>query len=145
MTGTFEGVGSLQFSPDNKYAYAYSGTITLTGTGAADDLCLDFDTNSEYIVGGFQWSNTETNATRDSYIEIHFNDQKVYGGRWENPNSIEKSTPIYFVIPPFTNVKCYQGNDGTTQGYFTMTGKVHGAIEQENLEAITNNNKWASL
>jgi hypothetical protein len=25
-----------------------------------------------------------------------------------------------------------------------LTGKVNGAIEQENLEAITDNNKWAS-
>ena len=49
MTGTFEGVGTLQFTPDNKHAYIYSGSLLNgSGAGAADQTILLFRNNSEY-------------------------------------------------------------------------------------------------
>ena len=45
MTGVFEGVGSLQFTPDNKLAYLYSGTKSINnGLGTL----FEFKTGSEY-------------------------------------------------------------------------------------------------
>jgi len=107
-----------------RHVYAYSGNQTLP----ADTLVkqLDFTISSEYILGAFNWSTGETSATRDVYIEIHFNGIQVYVSRWDtsNQNPIQ-SSPLPLVIPPFTRVECYQKNDGTTSGCFIMTGRVY--------------------
>jgi len=119
---------AINFTPDNKRAYAYSSAQILTGGAFLKQL--DFETNSEYIVASFTWANGETNATRDVYITIDFNEVSVYLSRWENPNITDKgASPLVLVIPPFTHVECYQKNDGTTTGCFTMTGKVYGMTE----------------
>ena len=55
--------------------------------------------------------------------------------------------PIELIIPPFSEVKCTLQNftDSSTLTFTGLvTAKVGGAIQQENLEAITDNNKWAS-
>jgi len=146
MTGTFEGVGSLQFSPDNKRCYAYSGSIENTsGAGAADIELLDFTTGSEYIIAKIQVTHTHSSG-HDFYLDIKFNDLLIVQMK-EDATEVE-AYPflIRLVIPPFTNVNIKIG--ANTAGYFyqaNIIGKVKGAIQQENLEAITNNNKWASL
>ena len=116
---------AVVFTPDNKRAYAYSGVQTLTG--GAFRTQLDFETNSEYMIASFQWSNTETNSTRDVYVDLIFNGVTVFSGRWENPNIVDKgANTIKLVVPPFTHVKGNQKNDGTTAGCMTMTAKVYG-------------------
>jgi len=141
MTGTFEGVGQLQFTPDNKFAYAYSGMVA--GSTSAQTTYLEFTTNSEYIRTTIQ--NGSTNETTRKTVYIYFNDIQIVRNDIDNAYSFPNTYEI--IIPPFTKVSVtlQLGGDDGMSSWFTLIGKVHGAIEQENLESITDNNKWASL
>ena len=147
MTGTFEGVGTLQFSPDNKYGYAYSGVHDI---GDTETNLLLFSTESFYLKGTVQFNYVELNGYHFRY-RLYLNNVIVQGfvepsGSSGDPNATLNLIPI--IIPPFTIVKCTAQNltDATLQQQVcSITGKVGGAIEQENLESITDNNKWASL
>jgi len=151
MSGTFEGVGSLQFTPDNKYAYAYSGENQINTT---EVIALNFDTNSEYIKGRFIFGGSIKydnvgNGTISAF-QVRFNDIIVATIKVATNTDDQPSMEIYnIIIPPFTNVQIGVIDSASTSSDFftttTFTGKVHGAIQQENLEAITNNNKWAKL
>ena len=148
MTGVFEGVGTLQFTPDNKHAYAYSGNIAIPTS--TDTTVLDFTTGSEYIMSNFVWFGDIAYLSSSKVIvyKIQFNDVIVYDNSrlTHSAHSWADQDVIPFIIPPFTNVKAIIFTDDTGEQTFgcAITGKVKGAIEQENLEAITNNNKWAS-
>jgi len=151
MSGTFEGVGSLQFTPDNKFAYAYSGNISLSTTAK---LQLDFSSQSEYIVAKIVFTGpaslTNPSGERDTMFRVDLNDTTVaWSHRLAGSSLIGTGeTTINIIVPPFTEVKIYADSSGSDSDYYTavvFTGKVFGAIEQENLESITNNNKWASL
>jgi len=142
MTGVFEGVGTLQFTPDNKYGYAYSG-ISLVGTLATE--VMTFKTESEYLVGQvsiFVISDT----TDDIEYIVKFNDITIMETNTTSFKDYAPYQPIPLIIPPFTVVTMEAFNQGAGSKNVAMnfTGKVKGAIEQENLEAITDNNKWAS-
>ena len=151
MTGVFEGVGTLQFTPDNKFCYAYNW-YAMSATARSE---LTFTTNSEYIKGIFQ-INAGVNttdpsvATVQSIAIISFNDINISllaATAGATPDRRPSSNTQELIIPPFTtvNVIVDDYNDyGDRVGSIGFTGSVHGAIEQENLEAITNNNKWAS-
>jgi len=150
MTGTFEGVGSLQFTPDNKYCYALSGLYTSSTTAAVQ---LIFNTNSEYIVGCLQLNmpvdDDAPNLANVSACDIKFNGVSIgiISGSSTDAGT-NRSVKQELIIPPFTEVELTvdsDGNESDRYGSLLFSGKVHGAVEQENLEAITNNNKWASL
>jgi len=145
MTGVFEGVGSLQFSPDNKYAYIYSGAATITSGSYTTGL--DFKTNSEYILAEYQISALDSSGS-DLYYKIFMNNVEIIAQF--NNNAFQTypygMSPFKFVIPPFSHIviQAQRGSGSDYAVYHLVTGKVGGAIEQQNLEAITNNNKWAS-
>jgi len=148
MTGTFEGVGSLQFTPDNKYAFAYSGSKTVTATPS--DL-LAFKNNSEYLVGEFKPQQATAAAEGDDMlVNIYFNNIIIVGYVMGKNAFTEydpaATTETKLIVPPFTSVRVEMDNlsGGSSTMCVNFTAKVGGAIEQENLEAITNNNKWAS-
>ena len=151
MTGTFEGVGSLQFTPDNKWCYAYSGNIPAT-SGLIE--YLTFKTNSEYIVGILQFNGTADDAapaTGDiSVCVIKLDGVVISTLKTDTEDSYNGLTTVTqeLVFPPFSLVECSvisSADAATRLGSLTFTGKVSGAIEQENLESISDNNKWASL
>jgi len=144
MTGVFEGVGTLQFTPDNKHAYGFSGSI---GVNATEETLLEFKTNSEYLDAIILFSYVQA-VTENFFYKIYFNDILVQG--YITTDSAIYTSPdnlIPIIIPPFTNVKLRAINstdNNIRQQLVSIKAKVKGAIEQENLEAITNNNKWAS-
>ena len=149
MTGVFEGVGSLQFTPDNKHAYAYSGTIPASATA---QTILTFTTGSEYIVGLLN-AMPVTNFTAvdgaETTFQLSINDKVIAIQMFHNNASDTGGNfwELHVVLPPFATFKLEMDSaTGTTTylGTAIFTGEVKGAIEQENLEAITNNNKWAS-
>ena len=145
MTGTFEGVGSLQFTPDNKYCWAYSGDIAVTNL---ETTALNFGTNSEYIRARFQLSSDSGSSDNIRSI-IYFNDIQVYSAKYQEDNlkPWSDTLDLHLIIPPFTNVKFTLANASSVtarEHFVQMVGKVHGAIEQQNLESITDDNKWAS-
>ena len=148
MTGVFEGVGTLQFSPDNKYAYIYSGEIEAK---TASQTALSFFTNSEYLVGEFtlnafiQLSNI---STRQAGMSIKINNVIVANQFTSDASEdLSSNAKQKIIIPPFSSVICdvvAASDDSDNFSTVVFTGKVKGAIEQENLEAITDNSKWAS-
>jgi len=144
MTGVFEGVGSLQFTPDNKHAYAYGGLVNVTSAG---QTLLTFNTQSEYLESRIQVS-SDSGSSDNVKLAIYFNDIKVFG-HYYMEDSLKPWTDIlglHLIIPPFTTVKLTAVSTAinTRPHYACVVAKVGGAIEQQNLEAITDNSKWAS-
>jgi len=149
MTGTFEGVGTLQFTPDNKHAYAYSGLIVSHTTAVT---VLDFTTNSEYIEGCFQLNGAvDDDSPADVTLasaNVSFNETSIFIlVTGNNVHRAAMSVSQKIIIPPFTRVIIVVDMEAIAADQYAsviFTGKVGGAIQQENLESITNNNKWAS-
>ena len=139
MSGTFQGSATLQFTPDNKHAYYFSGMIAGAASGTVKSLGT-FSTNSEFIVGTIQAlgpvESTSNNGGR-TVLYIYYNDELVLTllNDFDTGNMMQSSM-ANIVIPPFTNVEIkYTDSSGAT--YLTgamVTGKVHGAIEQFDLE-----------
>jgi len=152
MTGVFEGLGSLQFSPDNKFCYAFSPAID---ANTAIATMLEFTTESEYIQAAFQYGGYmgpdggSSSAGTRGICSIYFNDIRVYQVLADTDSgNMAQTIYVELIIPPFTKVTVKTTASSSTTDYvaqIAITGKVHGAIQQENLEAISNNNKWASL
>jgi hypothetical protein len=145
MTGTFEGVGTLQFTPDNKMAYAVSGIINVNNL---ETTALEFTTNSEYLISKLQVLNG-TDSNEDFLYRVFFNNIIIAQWRCLQLTTIDINMPNYYnlIIPPFTTVKVTgQNNTSSTIRVHsaTLVAKVGGAIEQQNLEAITDNSNWAS-
>jgi len=150
MTGTFEGVGSLQFTPDNKRAYAFSGEVLVNNNTVT---MLEFETNSEYLISLFSFGidqNASLSGSKLIGFTISFNDTKIFQQVTQTSTTLQliDFDPNYsFIVPPFTTVKIESETTNTSNvpTFGMFNAKVKGAIEQENLESITNNNKWASL
>jgi len=142
MTGVFEGVGTLQFTPDNKYAYAYSGDVTSTTTESAGTTILRFTNSSEYLVAQVCLF-TDDVSNGNKFVDIQFNGVSVWKGLFDNEPA-EQNQPFPLIIPPFTDFHFLYGDGNGGNITVVVTAKVKGAIEQENLESITDNNKWAS-
>ena len=92
---------ALQFTNDNKFAYAYSGVI---GVDNNNTTLLDFNTNSEYLNASIQIFNTSGSGD-DMRYTIEFNNVIVVSTYSNSSNDTLLDTPIELVIPPFTNVK----------------------------------------
>ncbi len=128
MSGTFEGVGTLQFTPDNKFAYAYGGVITTSGTGSANTTLLEVTTESYYLDSKIAIQSDEAGGATE-YIEIRFNDQTVLQSFFDTASgstgSVLFDTPFYFIIPPFTKVTILGGvSAGTEEFTAQITAKV---------------------
>jgi hypothetical protein len=133
MSGTFQGVNSLQFTPDNKYCYAYSGSLSVDTT---EQTMLEFTTNSEYIIAKFNFTALERTGDQ-LFGNLYLNNVKL-ATSWSglSTNNGEPSYPLEIIIPPFTTLKA-TGDNITAAGRefaVTMIGTVHGSIEQLDLE-----------
>jgi len=145
MSGTFEGVGSLQFTPDNKFCYGYSGKKTVNNNL---NNMLEFTNGSEYLKIGIQYFKDSVTSENYEY-GVTFNNIEILLGEFTSPleDNPNIPNPVILIVPPFTNVKITLQNISDSSGRnwcVTLTGSVHGAIEQENLEAITDANDWAA-
>ena len=139
MSGTFSGVNTLQFSPDNKHAYAYSGA-NLT-TSAITDVPMIIQTQSYYLVGKimYQGAFNQANSGGDrGYCQVFF-DGVMIGqilNDYDTGNMMQGAF-MEVVIPPFTTVTFKQGADSVSVNTkYTVNGifEVKGSIEQFNLE-----------
>ena len=135
---TVTGFG-LQFTNDNKLAYAYSGRYTATTAGI--DV-LEFQTTSEYINGKFNFSgwidlDDPTTGYR-GVMNIFFNDKEVQAVMVDTDNgNMVGSLTIPLVIPPFTTVriKLYSNTTNASyQGLVSVVGKVGMAQRVGNLD-----------
>jgi len=116
---------AINFTPDNKRVYAYSGM--LAGSTSAETTYLEFNTNSEYIRCTIQQGST--NETTRKTVYIYFNDIQILRNDVDNgypfPNTYE------ILIPPFTKVSITLklGGDDGMSSWINLTGKAYGMTE----------------
>ena len=102
MSGDTVTSNGLQFTNDNKYAYAFSGEI---GAGAGDTDLLEFNTNSEYLIARIAIGFGGARSNDDFQANVLFNNITIAEETYNN--NYESASPQYFkvIIPPFTTVK----------------------------------------
>ena len=150
MSATFHGKGTLQFTPDNKHAFAYSGEFDGTA-GTAPTIRLQFETGSYYLVGKIRSAGMSNMASPSSgnvlATRVYFNGTVFDGTDVSNvvltfkTDGLNEDMPYSdeadIIIPPFTLVTCVTDMDSASaseDGTIAFTGKVFGSIEQLDLE-----------
>jgi len=123
---------ALNFTPDNKHCYAYSGAIA--NDGGNETTLLNFSTNSEYIKGTIQTGTSHTGDHSDTFrFRIYFNDIAVYDFLDDGAQFyVDPHIPINLVIPPFTDVKVTGDNTASTAVKVIMailTGEAFGMTD----------------
>lgn len=111
---------ALQFTNDNKNAYAFSGEVDIDN---AQTTMLLFQTNSEYLISKLQIMNGTT-SNEDFKYYVYYNDVIVARWHFLYASTIHQSMPntLHLTIPPFTTVKVTGENE--TSG----TGRNHTAV-----------------
>jgi hypothetical protein len=139
MSGTFQGVGTLQFTPDNKNSYAYSGAISINNE---TKTFLEFTTD-DYILlskilltGGFGY----IDANKKIRLRVSFNDTVIsYNSHMFNASSsFADLDPLLVTIPPFTKVTIDVTTDQTSAiNYYVLfnaevknSGGVRGNLDE---------------
>jgi len=120
---------ALNFTPDNKNVYAYSGIVSIA---TSDTTALEFNTNSEYLIVELN-VDTDDNSTNNHIWNIYFNDIIVVtmGGDNSRRNvDYDFGRPIKLIIPPFTDFKIIgKMSTGAIGWTVVLTGKAYGMIE----------------
>ena len=138
MSATFQGVGTLQFSPDNKYAQFVSGSVNTPASSSQTVDLANFTTGSYFLrvqIAAQAFENTSDNID----YSILFNGvqvERIYYLQGFNTYR-DARTDYYYLIPPFTNVIITGRNDGSSTAIaigVMVSGTVHGTIEQLDLE-----------
>tara|TARA_R100001594_G_scaffold67109_1_gene101456 strand:- start:80 stop:481 length:402 start_codon:yes stop_codon:yes gene_type:complete len=106
---------ALQFTNDNKKAYAYSGIL---GIDSTETSLLKFNTNSEYLNAKIMIFN-ESGSGDDMRYKIKFNNVVVVSTYSNSGNDFLLDTPIILIIPPFTVVDITADNisSGTNRNH----------------------------
>tara|TARA_Y100000401_G_C8306405_1_gene217201 strand:- start:851 stop:1258 length:408 start_codon:yes stop_codon:yes gene_type:complete len=114
---------ALQFTNDNKFAYAYSGIVNVT---TAQTTLLEFFTNSSYLVAKFQPQYHQETTGNNSRFTVLFDDVIVSSCQMTSSFDYSPFEEIELIIPPLTNVKIIAQNvsSGTTDLLANITGKV---------------------
>jgi len=120
---------AINFTPDNKRAYAYSGSMVLS---TAYQEFLNFNTNSEYILCEInfvgEWDSLGAN---DFYTRVYFNNQIIMF----DDTSAELAPnvwPVRLIIPPFTHVIIDgKAQAGTPEFSCVLIGDVYGMKKTE--------------
>ena len=136
MTATFQGVGTLQFTPDNKHAFITSGEKS-TPSSTAEVTLLEFETQSYYLIAKVLFSYSDSFDTDNLKHSILFDDVSIFEYSVTGASTYtEPDNYIPLIIPPFTNVKMNTQNlSGNARSVWNLiTAEVKGPIEQFDLE-----------
>jgi len=108
MSGQTVTGNGLQFTDDNKHAYAYSGEI---GVGSSTITLSLLQTNSEYLNATLQIMNGTTSNEDFKYV-VYFNDVVVAQWHFLYAATINQSMPnvLNLIVPPFTTIKITANN-----------------------------------
>ena len=120
---------ALNFTPDNKRAYAYSGSTNVDNN---ETDVLTFSTNSEYIDGHFKPIYFSTSSSDDASFIVKFNDVSVFICTVNSATSDTPYQDVRLIIPPFTDVSisAYNRTDTSTIAVgCSITGLAFGMIE----------------
>ena len=119
---------AINFTPDNKRAYAYSGLTSVTDSNS---ILLEFQTNSEYIIAKWQPSYFSSGGTDAYRFTLVFNDIVIQNLTESN----DKDGPYDLqqcIIPPFTKVKitCANVSDSSSNDVgVALIGQVFGMTD----------------
>jgi len=126
---------ALNFTPDNKHVYTFSGENQISTT---EVLVLNFLTTTYYIKGRFIFGGSIKydnigNGTISAF-QVRFNDIIVATIKVATNTDDQPSMEIYdIIIPPFTDVKVGVKDSASTSSDFftttTFTGEAYGTIE----------------
>lgn len=121
---------ALNFTPDNNRCYAYSGEQTLAGS--TNQNYIEFDTNSEYVMGKIMPHGSPDGASGSDFsLYVYYNDTIIYSQRFLNNATIYNQGifALDLIVPPFTNVKLNLKNEessSTVQMGIAFIGDVVG-------------------
>jgi len=139
MTGTFQGVGVFQYSPDNKFVAGYSGVKSTGAPALTEETLFEDSTNSQYLVLTIDVRRgTGGNVGNDYVHHIYINGIEVLEEYDSTVNDSPPSLyPVKIILPPFATLKVTTEN--ITSGVdnnisAVIMGSVHGTIEQFDLE-----------
>ena len=121
---------ALNFTPDNKHAYAFSGQV-INGDGETDTLLL-FNTNSEYIVAKFEVGFGGVKSNDDSRVEIALNEVDVVANQYNNTYEVADTRVFNLLLPPFTKVKAQivkLSGTADVPVFLWMHGKAYGMTD----------------
>jgi len=125
---------AINFTPDNKRAYAYSGLVQIA---TSDVTHLEFSTNSEYFVGTVTLTGpvnaSDINNGENILFIGYLNEIAIFNVKL-NPagEGMPGDAIIPIVIPPFTLVEIKAKSSSSGAGYQTsclLVGKVYGMTE----------------
>ena len=107
-------------------AYAYSGEVSIVaGGGTADTVMLKFATGNETIDGTIMVGLNDNGAPTVN-LEAVLNGEVIYGIKFDagGPASFIADTPLYILIPPYSNFEFKVGlNDNQA-----MTALLRGLV-----------------
>jgi len=115
---------ALNFTPDNKHCYAYSGAKDSSGTATN---YLDFITNSEYIDARIQPVYFAQGTNNVSWL-IKFNGVSITYAEVTSGRDYTPFQELFLIIPPFTHVEVEVDNlsGGSESVGVVLVGKVYG-------------------
>jgi len=127
---------ALNFTPDNKRCYAYSGAVVIDND--PDVAMLQFKTNSEYIVAQISFGTRDTNLSPNVHIgyEINFNSKVVFTtfSLSDGDGTLifdGASFPQTILIPPFTEVQidAFTSDANNNNVFMMLTGEAFGMTD----------------
>ena len=119
---------AINFTPDNKHCYAYSGAISVNNT---ESSLLLFQTNTEYIVGIFRPCYLQSGGD-DYEFRVYFNDVLIAYTKATSEATIPAQKHFELIIPPFTKVEITGDNAESSDSLnigALVTGKVIGMTD----------------
>ena len=129
MSGDTVTSNALQFTNDNKHAYAYSGEILVNNNTVT---MLEFQTQSEYLIGSLSYGldqNASLSSSKLIGFTISFNNIKIFSQVSQTSTTLQfiDFDPNYsFIVPPFTTVKIESEttNTGNVPTFCMFNAKV---------------------
>ena len=120
---------TLNFTPDNKHFYAYSGVVASATTGSAGTTIMTFSTNSEYLKAQVCLF-TDDVSNGNKFVDIQFNGVSVWKGLFDNEPA-EQNQPFPLIIPPFTDFTFLYGDGNGGSITVIISGEAFGMTKTE--------------
>ena len=117
----------LQYTQDNKHAFAYSGSVDVANSTIT---LLKFTSKACYIVGTFQPQYFDNAGAENFQFKVLFNSLQVAGVVLDKIDGYTPYEEIELIIPPETHVLITAINvaDADTRKIAAIiTGRVYGA------------------
>ena len=121
----------LQFTQDNKHAFAMSGVVAVTDTEAS---LIEATTGSYYFVGRVIFSYPEFDSDNFRY-RIYMNGIQIWGAEVGSGTDANLMDPVNIVIPAFTELRITADNAASSDPVnqvAILTGRVYEYLPVRN-------------